>query len=43
MHRDPEFWDDPETFDPLRFYGENKWRASSPHFQGQHQLLLFCL
>ena len=24
VHRDPRFWNDPETFNPLRFAGENK-------------------
>jgi cytochrome P450 len=33
MHHDPEYWPQPEVFDPLRFYGENKSRAQSPAFQ----------
>ena len=33
MHHDPENWDDPVTFDPLRFYGENKSKTSSIAYQ----------
>ena len=33
LHHDPDYWEDPETFDANRFYGTNKSRASSPAFQ----------
>lgn len=33
MHFNPKYWDQPNEFDPLRFYGENKSRAQSPAFQ----------
>lgn len=33
LHHDPDYWQDPETFDEERFFGANKWRASSPAFQ----------
>ena len=33
LHHDPDYWEDPETFDEMRFYGSNKSRASSPAFQ----------
>lgn len=33
LQRDPDVWQDAETFDPMRFYGANKSRASSPSFQ----------
>ena len=33
LHHDPDLWKDPQTFDPLRFYGENKSRVNSPAFQ----------
>jgi cytochrome P450 len=33
MHHDPEYWEKPELFDPLRFYGDNKVRIQSPAFQ----------
>jgi cytochrome P450 len=34
LHFDPDLWDKPKTFDPLRFFGDNKVRASHPAFQG---------
>ena len=33
LHKDPEYWDDPLTFDAMRFYGENKSKAGLPQFQ----------
>ena len=33
LQRDPDVWEDAETFDPMRFYGANKSQASSPSFQ----------
>ena len=33
LHYDPEFWTDPNTFDPMRFYGSKKSLSSTPNFQ----------
>lgn len=33
LHFDPEIWEDPQTFDPLRFYGANKSRIQHPGYQ----------
>lgn len=33
LHHDPDYWEDPETFDAYRFHGAKRSRASSPAFQ----------